>query len=136
MKPRSLLIPVGVVCALGLRPAEAIEPVASFRYLVTGNGFGFQVYDASANAIKHYLERPYRFLRANPQNPDGEGLGRRNLVFDTYFGIKGSSAAWLGGRAPSEIGYVDASGSPKSVPLVATASAAVRLKRARTAKTI
>lgn len=109
MKTRSLLVPMVVGLALGPgmpRPAQAIEPVASFRYLVTGNGFGFQVYDASANAIKHYLERPYRYLRANPQNPDGEGIVRRNLAFDTYFGIKGTSAGWLGGRAPSEIGYV------------------------------
>jgi len=103
------LIPVAVTLGLiGLvRPAHAIDPVASFRYLVTGNGFGFQVFDTNANAIKHYLERPYRYLRANAQNPDGEGLVRRNLVFDTYFGVKaGATAGWLGGRAPSEIGYV------------------------------
>ena len=88
-------------------PAQAIEPVASFRYLVTGNGFGFQVFDASANAVNQYLERPYRFIRANPSNPDGEGIVRRNLAFDTYFGVKvGGTAAWLGGRAPTEVGYV------------------------------
>ena len=86
--------------------AHAIDPVPSFRYLVTGNGFGFQVFDVTANTVKHYLERPYRFLRANPQNPDGEGIVRRNLVFDTYFGIKaGSTAGWMGGR-PAEVGYV------------------------------
>ncbi len=96
-----------LVLATSTSPAHAIEPVASFRYLVTGNGFGFQVFDVGANAIKHYLERPYRYLRANPQNPDGEGIVRRNLVFDTYFGVKaGSTAAWLGGRAPGEVGYV------------------------------
>ena len=106
MKTRSLLIPVVALCLGQATPAEAIEPVASFRFLVTGNGFGFQVYDASANAIKHYLERPYRYIKANPQNPDGEGLVRRNLAFDTYFGVKGTSAGWLGGRAPSELGYV------------------------------
>ncbi len=101
-------IPALAIAVLTLaRPAQAVEPVASFRYLVTGNGFGFSVFDTSANAIKHFLERPYRFLRANPQNPDGEGIVRRNLAFDTYFGIKaGGSAGWLGGRAPSEVGYV------------------------------
>jgi len=92
---------------LAVQPAQAVEPVPSFRYLVTGNGFGFQVFDAGANAIKHYLERPYRFIKANPANPDGEGIVRRNLAFDTYFGLKaGTQAGWLGGRAPSEIGYV------------------------------
>jgi GH15 family glucan-1,4-alpha-glucosidase len=87
--------------------AQALEPVASFKYLVTGNGHGFQVYDVDANAITQYLERPYRFLRANPSNPDGDGIVRRNLVFDTYFGVRvGSQAAWLGTRDPSEVGYV------------------------------
>ncbi len=110
------LIPALAVAVLVLaRPAHAVEPVASFRYLVTGNGFGFSVFDTSANAIKHFLERPYRFLRANPQNPDGEGIVRRNLAFDTYFGIKaGGSSGWLGGRAASAVGYVDQSNMIRS----------------------
>jgi hypothetical protein len=120
MRARSLVIPV--VLGLGLQSAEAIEPVKSFPYLVTGNGFGFQVYDANANAIKHYLERPYRYIRANAQNPDGEGLVRRNLVFDTYFGVKGSGAAWLGGRAPTEIGYVAESNMIRSAVTAAGVS--------------
>lgn len=104
-----------IVATLVARPAHAVEPVASFRYLVTGNGFGFSVFDTSANAVKHFLERPYRFLRANPQNPDGEGIVRRNLAFDTYFGAKvGSTAGWLGGRAPSAVGYVDQSNMIRS----------------------
>ena len=76
-----------VLAALALAAASstahAIDPVPSFRYLVTGNGFGFQVFDVGANTIKHYLERPYRFMRANPSNPHRQGLVRRNLVFDT-----------------------------------------------------
>nr|MBA3820563.1 hypothetical protein [Deltaproteobacteria bacterium] len=93
--------------AVAAGPAQAIEPVPSFRYLVTGNGFGFQVFDVGANAIKQYLERPYRYLRANPTNPDAEGIVRRNLAFDTYFGAKvGSQAQWFAGRAPSQVGYV------------------------------
>jgi GH15 family glucan-1,4-alpha-glucosidase len=100
------LLPVLALVVLAT-PAHAIEPVASFRYLVTGNGHGFQVFDTSANAIKHYLERPYRYIRASASNPDGEGIVRRNLAFDTYFGVKvGGTSAWLGGRAPSEVGYV------------------------------
>jgi MYXO-CTERM domain-containing protein len=96
-------------------PAEAIDPVPSFRYLVTGNGHGFQVFDVGANAVKQYLERPYRYIKANPSNPDGEGIVRRNLAFDTYFGIKvGSGASWLGGRAPGEVGYVDQSNMIRS----------------------
>ena len=95
------------LAALPAHDAHALDPIASFKYLVTGNGFGFQVYDTDANAITQYLERPYRYLRANPSNPDGEGIVRRNLVFDTYFGLRvGTQAAWLGTRDPSEVGYV------------------------------
>ena len=100
------LIPALVVVGAVAQPAHAVDPVASFRYLVTGNGFGFQVYDQSANAIKQYLERPYRYLRANPANPDGEGIVRRNLAFDTYFGIKaGTTTQWLGSVTPTLIEY-------------------------------
>lgn len=99
--------------------AQALEPVASFRYLVTGNGHGFSVFDTGANAIKTFLERPYRYIRANAANPDGEGIVRRNLAFDTYFGVKaGSTAAWLGGKTPSEAGYVDQSNMIRSVVAV------------------
>jgi hypothetical protein len=106
---RSRLLPILVLAALlPAAPARAIEPVESFRYLVTGNGFGFQVFDVEQNAIRQYLERPYRYLKANPGNPDGEGIVRRNLAFDTYFGVKvGSTTAWLGGHAATEVGYVD-----------------------------
>jgi hypothetical protein len=101
--------------SVAARPALAVDPVQSFRYLVTGNGRGFQVFDVSANAGKQYLERPYRYLKANPSNPDGEGIVRRNLAFDTYFGVRvGASGAWLGGRAPDEVGKVDHSNKIRS----------------------
>ncbi len=112
------LIPVLALAAVAAaaRPAQAVDPVPSFRYLVTGNGFGFQVFDVGANAVKQYLERPYRYLRANPSNPDGEGIVRRNLVFDTYFGAKvGAQAIWFGGRAPSQVGYVEETNVIRSV---------------------
>lgn len=99
--------------------AGAIDPVKSFPYLVTGNGYGFQVFDTNANAIKQYLERPYRYLRANASNPNGEGVIRRNLAFDTYFGVKaGGTAAWLSSKAPSEVGYVDQSNVIRSAVTV------------------
>ena len=110
------LATVALAIAASPRPAYAVDPVPSFKYLVTGNGFGFSVFDTTANAVKTFLERPYRYLRANPQNPDGEGIVRRNLAFDTYFGIKvGGTAGWLGGRAPSEVGYVAESNMIRSV---------------------
>ena len=106
---RRLALPIAatLTALLPARSAHAIDPVPSFKYLVTGNGFGFQVYDVDANAVTQYLERPYRYLRANPSSPDGEGIVRRNLAFDTYFGVRvGTTSAWLGTRDPSEVGYV------------------------------
>lgn len=101
--------------------AWAGDPVPSFKYLVTGNGQGFSVFDVNANAVKQFLERPYRYLKANPSNPDGEGIVRRNLVFDTYFGVKaGGTAAWLGGRAPNDVGYVNESNMIRSEQTVGT----------------
>ncbi|MFT3700639.1 MAG: glycoside hydrolase family 15 protein [Kofleriaceae bacterium] len=98
-------LPLAIVLA-SAQQAGAVDPVASFRYLVTGNGFGFQVYDQNANAIKQYLERPYRYITKNPSNPDGEGIVRRNLVYDTYFGIKaGSTAQWMSGATATDVGY-------------------------------
>ncbi|HEY0251194.1 MAG TPA: hypothetical protein VGC41_06685, partial [Kofleriaceae bacterium] len=99
------ILPLVMVASLA-HQAGAVDPVASFRYLVTGNGFGFQVFDQTANAVKQYLERPYRYLKANPSNPDGEGIVRRNLAYDTYFGVKaGSSAMWMSGQTGTNVGY-------------------------------
>src|SRR3569623_743497 len=102
---------VAAALALAVCPtAWAGDPVPSFKYLVTGNGQGFSVFDVNANAVKQFLERPYRYLKANPSTPDGDGIVRRSLVFDTYFGVKaGGTSAGLGGRAPSVGGYVDES---------------------------
>ena len=104
------VVPALAVVAAIAHPAHAVDPVASFPYLVTGNGFGFQVFDASANAVKQYLEHPYRYLHADPNNPDAEGIIRRNLVFDTYFGLRvGSTQGWLEGVTPNQTGYVNQS---------------------------
>jgi len=104
----ALAISLLVVGPFAVSPAAAVDPVASFTYLVTGNGYGFQVFDVNDNAVKRFLEHPYRFLRPNPENPDGEGIVRRNLVYDAYFGVRGpSGATWLGQVAPDEVGYVE-----------------------------
>ena len=105
---------IRLLAAVGLWLALCVPAAAS--HLVTGNGRGFQVFDVGANAVKQYLERPYRYIEANPSNPDGEGVVRRNLAFDTYFGVKvGAQAAWLGTRDPSEVGYVAETNMIRSV---------------------
>src|ERR1051325_1420061 len=118
---RSRVLPVVLALAISAaaRPALAVDPVPSSKYLVAGTGRGFQVFDVNANAIKQFLERPYRYIQANPSNPDGEGIVRRNLAFDTYFGVRvGSTAAWLGGRTPDSVGYVDQSNMIRSTATV------------------
>lgn len=113
-------VPVVVLGLIaGASRVEAAPPVASFGSLVTGNGFGFQVFDAGSNRIKQFLERPYRFVKANPANPDGDGLVRRQLAYDTYFGVEvDGAAAWLGDRAPTTVEYVAQSNVIHSVVTV------------------
>jgi GH15 family glucan-1,4-alpha-glucosidase len=111
------LVAIAALLAAAPAPSGAqVQPVESFRYLVTGNGHGFQVFDVGQNAIRQFLERPYRYLRANPQNPDGEGIVRRDLAFDTYFGVRvGGQTAWLATRTPTQVGYVAESNLIRSV---------------------
>src|SRR5258708_5124747 len=90
--------------------AEAQAPQRTWNFLTTGNGHGFQVFDSNQNKIVTFLEHPYRYLRAGA-DPKSDGIGRRNLAFDFYFGLKaGGGAGWL--NAPSSAGdpsYVDQS---------------------------
>ncbi len=100
-------------------PAHAGEPVASTRMLPTANGHGMQVFDAAENAVVQFLERPTLTLRENPDNPDGDGVRRRDLAYDTYFGLRaGATSVWLGKRAPDEVGYVDESNVIRSAVTV------------------
>jgi GH15 family glucan-1,4-alpha-glucosidase len=99
--------------------AQGLDAVPSLGKLVTGNGHGFQIFDADANAITQFLERPYRFVRANPANPDGDGIVRRELAYDTYFGVRvDGETAWLATREPEQVGYVDQSNVIRSVVTV------------------
>lgn len=83
-----LLVPVQ-----GVRRAEAVT--RTWNFLTTGNGFGFQGYDADKRKITTFLEHPYRFVRPRP-DPRSDGFARRNLAFDFYFGVKGQQGGgWL-----------------------------------------
>ncbi len=75
----------------------------TWSYVTTGNGHGFQVFDASKNRIVQFLEHPYRYLRPHPTDIKQYGVGRRNLAYDVYFGLKaGSGAGWLGEPSSAE----------------------------------
>jgi GH15 family glucan-1,4-alpha-glucosidase len=97
----------------------------TWNHLTTGNGHGFQVFDANKNRINQFLEHPYRFLRRNPTDEKREGPGRRNLAFDVYFGLKGGGGAgWLG--EPTTAGepeYVDQSNIIRAPAAVAGVNA-------------
>jgi len=97
LAPRFLtprLAMAGAVLALigaSTRSADAYE--RSLKYVTTGNGFGFQVWDVDQKKIVEFLEHPYRYVRPQPGQPVGpEGVGRRNLAYDVYFGLRGQ---WL-----------------------------------------
>ena len=84
--------------------AQEIRPVASYHFLPTGNGHGFQVFNAEDSKIISFLERPYRYLGPGPTK-EGEGEVRRDLAFDVYFGVHaGGSSSWLN-DAPGDPPY-------------------------------
>jgi hypothetical protein len=102
----ALLVVAG---AMATAPAAA-QVQRSWNFLTTGNGHGFQVFDTNAGKIVTFLEHPYRYLRPGA-DPKSDGVGRRNLAWDFYFGVRSpSGAGWLAGAPPaSDPGYVDES---------------------------
>lgn len=106
---RRFLASLAASAALTLAaPHGAHAEERTWNYLTTGNGHGFQIYDANRNRITQFLEHPYRYKRPGA-TLQAYGVGRRNLAFDVYFGLKGGGGAgWLGeaSNAPSPE-YVD-----------------------------
>jgi len=93
---RRFILSITVMATLLAAAQARAGSVRTFQYLVTGNSFGFQIYDASKKKIVQFLERPYRALKPRPGQPKSEGIIRRNLAYDVYFGLRaGSSASWL-----------------------------------------
>ena len=90
---------VTAAISLGLVGSARAEQ-RSWSRVTTGNGHGYAVFDADSNKITTFLEHPYRYLRPEPNNPTGEGVARRNLAFDMFFGIKGK--VWLSTPDASE----------------------------------
>jgi GH15 family glucan-1,4-alpha-glucosidase len=92
------------------RDAHAAEK-RTWHYLTTGNGHGFQVFSEEKHRVTQFLEHPYRYIApasvpAVP--PEREGVGRRNLAFDVFFGVKGGG--WLSDDASGDSPeYVDQS---------------------------
>src|SRR5262245_39245314 len=94
--------------ALGVAaPARGAE--RTYHDLTTGNGLGYQLYSTEQNKIVQFLEHPYRYLGPRPGEPQADGIARRNLAFDVYFGVRGDSDhGWLNEPSSAgEAGYVD-----------------------------
>lgn len=95
---------LGMLCSA----AQAETQQRSLYHLPTGNGHGFQVYNASRNRITHFLEHPYRYLRPSSSDPHGDGVGRRNLAYDFFFGVaQASGNAWLSEGVSGAPSYLD-----------------------------
>src|SRR5512140_137466 len=101
----------GVLAFAGITLAatDARADARTWSYLTTGNGHGFQVFDANQNKITTFLDHPYRYL-APRADPKSDGIGRRNLAFDVYFGLRGGGGAgWLNAGQAGSPEYVDQS---------------------------
>ncbi len=96
---------VGAIClALLGAPAYAqTAPSASFRKLVSSNGFAPVVYDVEARRAVSFREHLYRYPRA--------GLETRELLYDLYLGLRtGSSSRWMTDVRIDQAGYVPGTG--------------------------
>jgi GH15 family glucan-1,4-alpha-glucosidase len=120
-------LPRVALLVLIILASPAAAQSRSWNYLTSGNGYGFQVFDTNAHKITSFLEHPYRYLGPNPSDPHAEGVLRRNLAYDFYFGVRGGgSAGWL--NAPTVAGdtsYLDQSHiieSPATLGTIATES--------------
>ncbi len=65
-----------------------------------GNGHGFQVFDRNQGKINVFLEHPYLYLAPStneiPRGREIEGVIRRNLAYDLYFGATvDQSSTWF-----------------------------------------
>ena len=119
----SLVVGVGLF-ALGGPLASAEKPQRTWSYLTTGNGHGFQFFDTARNKLTHFLEHPYRYLRPRPGEPKSDGIGRRNLAYDFYFGVRGpGGGGWLNDGVIADASYQDESNIIK-VPITLSGIAA------------
>src|SRR5581483_9532116 len=68
-------------------PAGAAR-TRSYFTLTTGNGHGFQLFDAKAGRFVGFLDHPYRYLRAPEADPKADGPERRNLLEEFSAGVR------------------------------------------------
>ncbi len=107
---RGMRFGTGLLLGFGLlafASGHARAGTTQWNTLTTGNGHGFQQFDANKNRIVSFQDHPYRYVGPpSPAGSHGDGPTRRNLVFDVFFGAKGGG--WLSEATPAkEPAYVD-----------------------------
>ncbi|MEM9188606.1 MAG: glycoside hydrolase family 15 protein [Myxococcota bacterium] len=97
---------LALVVSVSGAPAAAQTPGRSYERLVTSNGFAAASYNRESRRWDTFLEHPYRFRtpRNMPEDLCYEADESRDLMFDSYFGVRvGSDGTWL-----SEVPLTDA----------------------------
>ena len=61
-----LFLALAVAAGIAAAPREARAENRTWHFLTTGNGHGFQVFDANTHRITTFLEHPYRFIAPSP----------------------------------------------------------------------
>lgn len=84
---------LGLLAGLGSAPAHA--ETRSWQFITTGNGRGFQYFNAETNKVVAFLEHPYRYTKPRADERS-DGFGRRNLGREIFFGL----------RTPSKVGWL------------------------------
>ncbi|MBI3506870.1 MAG: glycoside hydrolase family 15 [Proteobacteria bacterium] len=66
---------------------------------MTGNGFGFAVVSATSGAVTHFYAHPYRFERADPKQPLGEGVEASDFIARAEWTVPGDTTVARGAAA-------------------------------------
>src|SRR4051794_14681635 len=74
-----VLAAIAVAFALGSPRTACAVPQRTWKFLTTGNGHGFQVFDSNTHKISTFLDHPYRYVRPSA-DPKSDGVGRRDLA--------------------------------------------------------
>ncbi|MFO0723910.1 MAG: hypothetical protein U1E65_09020 [Myxococcota bacterium] len=93
-----------IACALPSPPSEAqIPPSASFRKLVSSNGFSPLVFDVEARRANSFREHVFRYPQA--------GAETRELLYDFYFGLRSQGVSrWMTAVPIASASYLANSG--------------------------
>ena len=84
-------------------------PHRSFQRLVTGNGYVVASYDRTQKKLDFLLEHPYRFAhpRADAADLCFAADESRDLLYDTYFGVRTPTTGEWTNELPLDVAAYD-----------------------------